>query len=49
MPTDWHVMSSDWDDYALDIKLLKRYQSIIGVLIWTTLSFDVAYHISVLA
>jgi hypothetical protein len=51
MPTDWHVMPSDWDDYTLDIKLLKHYQSIIGVLIWTvsTLRFDVAYHISVLA
>ena len=44
-------MSSDWDDYTLDIKLLKHYQSIIGVLIWTvsTLLFDVAYHNSVLA
>ena len=51
MPTDWHVMPSDWDDYTLDIKLLKHYQSIIGVLIWTvsTLRFDVAYHFSVLA
>ena len=50
MPTDWHVMPSDWDDYTLDIKLLKHYQSIIGVLLWTvsTLRFDVAYHISVL-
>ena len=44
-------MSSDWDDYTLDIKLLKHYQSIIGALIWTvsTLRFDMAYHISVLA
>ncbi len=33
MPTNWHVMPSDWDDYTLDIKLLKHYQSIIGVLI----------------
>jgi hypothetical protein len=41
-------MPSDWDDYTLDIRLLKHYQSIIGVLIWTTLRFDVAYHISVL-
>ena len=51
MPTDWHVTPSDWDDYTLDVKLLKHYQSIIGVLIWTvsTLRFDVAYHISVLA
>ena len=51
MPTDWHVMPTDWDDYTLDTKLLKHYQSIIGVLIWTvsTLRFDVAYHISVLA
>jgi hypothetical protein len=39
-------MSSDWDDYTLDIKLLKHYQSITGVL---KLRFDVAYHISVLA
>jgi len=36
-------MPSDWDDYTLDIKLLKHYQIIIGVLIW------MAYHISVLA
>jgi hypothetical protein len=38
-------------DYTLDMKLLKHYQSIIGVLIWTvsTLRFDVAYYISVLA
>ena len=35
MPTDWHVMTSDWDDYTLHIDLLKHYQSIIGVLIWT--------------
>jgi hypothetical protein len=35
MPTNWHVMPSDWDDYTLDIKLLKHYQSIIRVLIWT--------------
>ena len=51
MPTDWHVMPTDWDDYTLDTKLLKHYQSIIGVLIWTvsTLRFDVVYHISVLA
>jgi hypothetical protein len=51
MPTDWHVMPTDWDDYTLDIKLLKHYQSIIGVIIWTvsTLRFDVACHISVLA
>jgi hypothetical protein len=51
MPTDWHVMSSDWDDYTLDMKLLKHDLCIIGVLIWTvsTLRFDVAYHISVLA
>ena len=50
MPTDWHVMPSDWDVYTLHIKLLKHYQIIIGVLIWTvsTLRFDVAYHISVL-
>jgi hypothetical protein len=50
MPTDWHVMNTDWDDYTLDMKLFKHYQSIIGVLIWTvsTLWFDVAYHISVL-
>ena len=50
MPTDWHVMSTDWDDYTLDMNLLKHYQSIIGVLIWTvsTLRFDVAYHTSVL-
>ncbi len=43
-------MSSDWDDYTLDIKLLNHYQSIIGVMIWTvsTSRFDVAYHISVL-
>jgi hypothetical protein len=42
-------MSSDWDDYTLDIPLLKHYQSIIGVLIWTvsTLKFDVC-HISIL-
>jgi hypothetical protein len=33
MPTDWHVMPTDWDDYTLDMKLLKHYQSIIGVLI----------------
>ncbi len=33
MSTDWNVMPSDWDDYTLDIKLLKHYQSIIGVLI----------------
>jgi hypothetical protein len=46
MPTDCHVMSSDWDDYTLDIKLLKHYQSIIGV---SNLRFDVANHISVLA
>ncbi len=26
-------MTSDWDDYTLHIKLLKHYQSIIGVLI----------------
>ena len=46
MPTNWHVMLSDWDDYTLDIKLLKHYQSIIRVLIWTvsTLRFDVVYH-----
>ena len=51
IPADWDVMSSDWDDYTLDINLLKHCQSIIGVLIWTvsTLRFDVAYHISVLA
>jgi hypothetical protein len=51
MPTDWHVMPTDWDDYTLDMKLLKHCQRIIGVLIWTvsTLRFDVAYHISVLA
>jgi hypothetical protein len=51
MPTDWHVIPTDWDDYTLDMKLLKHYQSIIGVLIWTvsTLLFDVVYHISVLA
>ena len=38
----------DWDGYTPDIKLLKHYQSIIGVIIWTvsTLRFDVAYHIS---
>ena len=43
-------MPSDRDDYTLDIKLLKHYQNIIGVLIWTvsTLRFDVAYQISVL-
>jgi hypothetical protein len=39
-------MPSDWDDYTLDIKLLKHYQSINGVLrdIWTvsTLRVDVA-------
>ncbi len=39
-------MSSDWDDYTLHIKLRKHYQSIIGV---STLRFEVAYHISVLA
>jgi hypothetical protein len=51
MPTDWHVIPTDWDDYTLDMKVLKHYQSIIGVLIWTvsTLRFDVAYHNSVLA
>ena len=50
MTTDWHVILSDCDDYTLDTKLLKYYQGIIGVLIWTvsTLRFDVAYHISVL-
>jgi hypothetical protein len=39
-----HVMPSDWDDYTVDMKLLKHYQSITGVLIWTvsTLRFDVA-------
>ena len=44
-------MTSDWDDYTLDIKVLKHYQSIMGVRIRTvsTLRFDVAYHISVLA
>ena len=46
MPTDCHVMPSDWDDYTLDINLLKHYQSINGVLrdIWTvsTLRVDVA-------
>ena len=47
MPTDWHVMSSDWDDYTLDIKLLKHYQNIIGVLIWTVSTLR--FHISVLA
>jgi hypothetical protein len=43
-------MPSDWDDYTLDIKLLKHYQSIMGVHIRTvsTLRLDVAYHISVL-
>jgi len=46
MQTYWYVMSSDWDDYNLDIKLLKHYQSIIGL---SKLRFDVAYHISVLA
>jgi hypothetical protein len=51
MPTDLHVMPTDWDDYTLDTKLLEHYQSNIGVLIWTvsTLRFDVAYHISVLS
>jgi len=50
MTTDWHVIPSHWDDYTLDMKILKHYQSIIGLLIWTvsTLRFDVAYHISVL-
>ena len=44
-------MPSDWDDYTLDIKLLKHYQSIMGVRIRTvsTLRLDVVYHISVLA
>ena len=44
-------MSSDWYDYTLDIKLLKHWQNIIGVLVWTvsTLRFDVAYHNSVLS
>jgi hypothetical protein len=43
-------MSTNWDDYTLNMKLLKHYQSIIGVFIWTvsTLWFDVAYHFSVL-
>jgi hypothetical protein len=51
IPTDWQVMPSDWDDYTLDIKLLKHYQSIMGVRIRTvsTLRLDVVYHISVLA
>ncbi len=50
MPTDCRVTPSDWDDYTLEIKLLKHYQNILGVLIWTvsTLRFDVTYHISVL-
>jgi hypothetical protein len=50
MPTDWHGIPSARGDYTLDIKILKHYQSIIGVLIWTvpTWRFDV-YHISVLA
>jgi hypothetical protein len=44
------VIPSHWDDYTLDMKILKHYQSIIGLLIWTvsTLRFDVAYHFSVL-
>jgi hypothetical protein len=24
MPTDWHVMPTDWDDYTLDTKLLNN-------------------------
>ncbi len=39
IPTDWNVVSSDWDGYTLDIKLLKHYQSIIGVLIWTEFQY----------
>jgi hypothetical protein len=31
MPTDWHVMPSDWDDYTLDIKVLKHNQIIMSI------------------
>ena len=47
MPTDWHVMPSDWDDYTLDIKLLKHYQSIVGVLIWTVSTLNVIFSVDV--
>ena len=28
MPKDWHVMTTDWDDYSLDMKLLKHTQTL---------------------
>jgi hypothetical protein len=45
MPTDWHVMPSDWDDYTLDIKLLKLVNEayrVMGYLVGTP-NFNICY------
>jgi hypothetical protein len=48
MPTDWHVMPSDWDDYTLDIKLIKHYQNIIATTHRHTLNHGTGYTLHVM-